>query len=670
MNNQEACVCFRILSCLLCLITIWAYGIFIFFTIFEIEFITKAFYYSLILILGYIWSWYHRNSPQYFVKFILALSMIIAAVNFFKELAGSIYDPRIPLIELLIVLLLIHSFDLPKKKDILYSIASSMVILMVLSAISISSFLPLFMFIFFFILFVTLFSMDLDDNIRGWIRILSRISFGLVSFVFILGFILFIILPKPTGGYFLRYVFTPRQELSNYIPTTKYEQNKQSIENIFSKNHTYRSFKGQMDLTDRGLLPHIVVMKVKAPTVTYIKGIHLAQYDGKKWYNGDQSEIIISSGSYSYFSLPSEFDYYTSKVVNTYYVVLQDLPDILYHIPVPFEAFFPSNYLRIKNQNFYTEYPLVKGLTYTISTKIIYFDFEKIKDLSMKDYQIFLERIMFRNINYKVYLELPDGLSIRIKQLAESISSEYDNFWDKVEGIKYYLEKNYTYDLFIEEPKEEPVYEFLFVKYRGYCEQFSSALAIMLRSIGIPCRIALGYLPKEKDIFTGYMNVYADDAHAWVEVLTPLGWVPVDPSPSNVDQKTIQYLYQRSVLSSVSPLEGIEPELVENLSYLLKLVITTLFISIISFLVFMSYLNIRKKYIKNYLLTVNFANLNPKDFSKTYSLFMEYFKYSDLLFPTHLTLREMVIKDIQDPVFQRFKTFVNLYERFIYGRID
>ena len=98
-----------------------------------------------------------------------------------------------------------------------------------------------------------------------------------------------------------------------------------------------------------------------------------------------------------------------------------------------------------------------------------------------------------------------------------------------------YLKENYPYDLSIPPQREEmdTVEYFLFEQKRGYCEQFASSLAVMVRSLGIPARIATGYVPGEYNPFTGLYEVRASDAHAWVEVYFPgYGWSTFDPTPS------------------------------------------------------------------------------------------------------------------------------------------
>lgn len=65
----------------------------------------------------------------------------------------------------------------------------------------------------------------------------------------------------------------------------------------------------------------------------------------------------------------------------------------------------------------------------------------------------------------------------------------------------------------------------------GYCEQFAGTMAVMLRSLGIPTRLAVGYTPGEQ-VAEGVWEVTNGNAHAWVEVdFGPLGWIPFEPTP-------------------------------------------------------------------------------------------------------------------------------------------
>lgn len=103
--------------------------------------------------------------------------------------------------------------------------------------------------------------------------------------------------------------------------------------------------------------------------------------------------------------------------------------------------------------------------------------------------------------------------------------------YDAVMGIQTYLGANYAYN---ERPpaRRYPLEAFLFEDRIGYCQQFSGAMALMLRMIGIPARVAAGFHTGAYDGSTGTYRVAALDAHSWVEVyFAGIGWVPFDPTP-------------------------------------------------------------------------------------------------------------------------------------------
>ena len=129
------------------------------------------------------------------------------------------------------------------------------------------------------------------------------------------------------------------------------------------------------------------------------------------------------------------------------------------------------------------------------------------------------------------YLELPP-LDIRIYQLARSWSGE-GTAWDKANRIQNHLRKDFRYKLdAAEKPVRDPLADFLFVRKEGYCEYFASAMAVMLRSEGIPSRVATGFQTGYFNNVSGLYVVRASDAHAWVEAwIEGRGWTTFDPTP-------------------------------------------------------------------------------------------------------------------------------------------
>jgi transglutaminase-like putative cysteine protease len=101
-----------------------------------------------------------------------------------------------------------------------------------------------------------------------------------------------------------------------------------------------------------------------------------------------------------------------------------------------------------------------------------------------------------------------------------------------VKRVQRWLEGNFTYAERV--PSHSvPLMGFLQEDKRGYCQQFSGTMALMLRMAGIPARVAAGFAPGSYNKDTREYRVRDLDAHSWVEVwFTGIGWVPFDPTPA------------------------------------------------------------------------------------------------------------------------------------------
>ena len=135
------------------------------------------------------------------------------------------------------------------------------------------------------------------------------------------------------------------------------------------------------------------------------------------------------------------------------------------------------------------------------------------------------------------YLQLPAGLDRRIPELALEIAGNAKTPFDKALRIEAYLRTRFAYTLDLTgKPGQDPLAHFLFETRAGHCEYFASAMAIMLRTLGIPSREVNGFLPGEYNDLGGDYIVRASDAHSWVEVYFPgNGWQVFDPTPSSIE---------------------------------------------------------------------------------------------------------------------------------------
>jgi transglutaminase-like putative cysteine protease len=122
--------------------------------------------------------------------------------------------------------------------------------------------------------------------------------------------------------------------------------------------------------------------------------------------------------------------------------------------------------------------------------------------------------------------------------IASQVTAGAPTMYDAVERVQRYLNKNYSYS---EKPRSAryPLNAFLFRDKFGYCQQFSGAMALMLRMAGIPSRVAGGFAPGSLNRDTGEYRVRDLDAHSWVEVyFNGIGWVTFDPTPAAAPAET------------------------------------------------------------------------------------------------------------------------------------
>ena len=129
------------------------------------------------------------------------------------------------------------------------------------------------------------------------------------------------------------------------------------------------------------------------------------------------------------------------------------------------------------------------------------------------------------------YLTLPDNLPARISALAQEITAEAQTPHEKAERITQYLRQNITYSISVPStpPGADTLDRFLFTWQSGYCTYYATAEVMLLRSVGVPARLAVGYAQGERS--NGQYVVRAKDAHAWPEVYFPgIGWVEFEPT--------------------------------------------------------------------------------------------------------------------------------------------
>ncbi|WP_456276940.1 transglutaminase-like domain-containing protein [Bacillus sp. AK128] len=137
------------------------------------------------------------------------------------------------------------------------------------------------------------------------------------------------------------------------------------------------------------------------------------------------------------------------------------------------------------------------------------------------------------------FTQLPNDLPDRVRDLATEIIAPYNNRYDQVKAVESYFRMNGfvydTTDVAVPGRNDDYVDQFLFETKIGYCDNFSTSMIVLLRSVGIPARWVKGYTGGEYvstlDNDNRVYEVRNADAHSWVEVyFAGIGWVPFEPT--------------------------------------------------------------------------------------------------------------------------------------------
>lgn len=285
-----------------------------------------------------------------------------------------------------------------------------------------------------------------------------------------------------------------------------------------------------------------VVFTVSTPTRQYWKIETKDVYTGKGWVASNQAGVepeVIQYGEERKIDESSSSNDPVREAMFNF--------DIVYpHVVRPYGFLFMENEgtgflrydMRLDKLTSYTgdytgDFKEVRLSKYTIKYRLASYS---LKDL--RGTKGMMDESDFSTLQ-KQYTQLPETLPERVRNLAVELTAEYDNWYDKAKAIeKYFQTGGFSYDqtrVAVPAGDEDYVDQFLFDTKRGYCDNFSTSMVVMLRSLDIPARWAKGYAPGQyKGRGENENRIYEitnNEAHSWVEVFFPsLGWVPFEPT--------------------------------------------------------------------------------------------------------------------------------------------
>jgi protein-glutamine gamma-glutamyltransferase len=355
---------------------------------------------------------------------------------------------------------------------------------------------------------------------RKFYKALSLAALSLSLGAIVLGSMLFFVFPRFSAGYFARTGAQP------------------SLMSGFTDNVVL----GQIGEIKKS---SAVVMRIQTGAPVHYpllrwRGIALSTFDGRKWYSSEPARQVKTPDADGWITLASRADMEGRPAAQVQFLALMQ--------PMASEALFAPAQVFALRGNFATDEPTyleaVKHSFLSVdSTGSIYNQSRNLAPIRYSGVSLLPvarpPEARFAGTSYpaemrETYLQLPEKLDARIPELARKITESANNPYDKALAMENYLRTNFGYTLRLAgKPGADPLAYFLFESRSGHCEYFASAMAVMLRTLGIPSREVNGFLPGEYNDVGGDYIVRARDAHSWVEAYFPgSGWLTFDPTPS------------------------------------------------------------------------------------------------------------------------------------------
>ncbi|KAB2329409.1 DUF4129 domain-containing protein [Cytobacillus depressus] len=296
------------------------------------------------------------------------------------------------------------------------------------------------------------------------------------------------------------------------------------------------------------------------------------------------------------------------------------------------------------------------------------------------------------------YTRLPEELPDRVRELAATITEGKNTWFEQARALEAYFSKSgFVYDqkdVAIPGADDDYVDQFLFDTKRGYCDNFSTSMVVMARSLGIPARWVKGYTEGEyKGLGEESRRIFEvtnNNAHSWVEVYFPqIGWVPFEPTQGFSNHVQFNFDQQANNSTPVSTEQPKSPEkekpdlaeektkkaassfsfkkLSQTVKTFFEKVWKWLLGSIVAFaLFFFTVYRLRGKWLPYYLALRFKWTKNDDNFSKAYLLLLRELKRYGIVRKEGQTLREYA--DYVDRFFstREMSKLTLQYERLIY----
>ncbi len=500
----------------------------------------------LVLPAAYWWSHRRRTGSNLAAKAVISILAVGVLVRFFSQLGGvgTIDDTRLPLIQLFLEIQVLHAFDLPQRRDLMFSLTSSLalVALSLAAAPGVWAFglLLAYAFLAAAALHRCARSTDLEwvglpsdaphpagatarSGRGGWV------ARGLV--VLLASALLFSLIPQGGDGAlgglpvsFGRDGGSRPADAGGIGGLLPFEG---AGGRASGQPVDYFGFSDQVDPRAVGVLDDTPVLRVRTTRPRPLRGVVFDTYTGGRWTRPDEEprpsvglpvELTVQRGE------ASRRDRVTQTIE-----LLAPTPNLVFGAADPAEVWTAARSITPWDDGTLTTSVVMDtGTIYSVVSEVDTTAGDVLARMPA-DWSWLPEDDLAR------WTQLPADVPARVHDLAAQIAAGAGSGSPHVVAlaVRDWIGANVGYSLDVPPmpASADPVDHLLFVRPRGWCEPIASSMVVMLRSQGIPARFVTGFQPGERDLLSGTFIVRAEDAHAWVEVLIPgVGWVSYDPT--------------------------------------------------------------------------------------------------------------------------------------------
>ncbi|HET8549239.1 MAG TPA: DUF3488 and transglutaminase-like domain-containing protein [Bryobacteraceae bacterium] len=302
-----------------------------------------------------------------------------------------------------------------------------------------------------------------------------------------------------------------------------------AFRHLVPERYHLAGFSNEVELGDIGEIQRTStpVMHVRFEAIEHAlhlkwRGAALMRFDGRRWYNPPElrEKLLLTQNQ---ISLANPNQLWRPGARISYEIALGPIDsDVLFFLGVP-------EFLRIGLRNIY------RSTTDSYHTGLGYGEGVRYFALSYLPQEIVGATYDADALTARIrqdYLQLP-ATDVRIYELARRVAGAGGSDYDRAAKLERHLRTEYGYTTeLLRASVPDPLAHFLFERRKGHCEYFASAMAVMLRQLGIPARVVTGFQSGTYNHITGWHVIRTSDAHSWVEAyLERRGWSTFDPTP-------------------------------------------------------------------------------------------------------------------------------------------